>query len=184
MSQSKSSPSKADIVAEVQALIAGTGKHFANATVAFGNTTFTAASLVQLLQSLVTAITDANAAQLAATDAVATKSVVMAKVIPVVQGYRRFIRATFASASQTLADFGLEPPKARAPLSVEEKAAAAAKMRATRAARGTASKKQKLAISGKVTGVSITPITEPASPTEQTVSTASSTPAPAGPVTK
>jgi hypothetical protein len=37
-------------------------------------------------------------------------------------------------------------------------------MRATRKARGTASKKQKLAIKGDVTGVVVTPVTAPTAP--------------------
>jgi hypothetical protein len=76
---------------------------------------------------------------------------------------------------QSLADFGLQPPKARAPLTSEQKTAATVKAIATRKARGTTSKKQKLAISGHVIGVTVTPITEPAaSPAAQPASTASS----------
>ena len=57
-----------------------------------------------------------------------------------------------------LADFGINP-KARAPLTVEAKAAAAAKRAATRAARHTMGSQQKKAIKGDVTGVLVTPIT-------------------------
>ena len=62
-----------------------------------------------------------------------------------------------------LADFGITP-KARAPLTVEAKAAAAAKRAATRAARHTMGTQQKKGIKGDVTGVLVTPITA-ASPT-------------------
>jgi hypothetical protein len=44
----------------------------------------------------------------------------------------------------SLADFGLNPKKARTPLTIEEKAAAAAKRKATRAARHTMGSKQKV----------------------------------------
>ena len=81
------------------------------------------------------------------------------KVVLGVRDYRNFLRATFSTANAQLADFGLAPPRARSPLSSEKRVAAAAKMRATRAARGTTSKKQKLAIKGDVTGVLVTPIT-------------------------
>jgi hypothetical protein len=56
----------------------------------------------------------------------------------------------------------LQAPKARQPLPTEKRAAATAKLRATRTARGTTSKKQKLAVKGDVTGVTVTPITTPA----------------------
>src|SRR6202035_2367644 len=106
--------------------------------------------------------------------------------------YKRFVRATFTGATQTLADFGLEPPKARKPLTSEQRAAAAAKATATRKARGTTSKKQKLAIKGNVIGVNVTPVTEPAAatppaPAQEPVSpapTAPSTAAPAATTTK
>jgi hypothetical protein len=78
-----------------------------------------------------------------------------------------------------LADFGLQPPKARKPLTNEQRAAAVAKLRATRAARGTTSKKQKLSVKGDVTGVQITPVrTAPAASTAS-IRPASSPPQPA-----
>jgi hypothetical protein len=50
-------------------------------------------------------------------------------------------------------------PKPRKPRTSEQLAATAAKIRATREARGTTSKKQKAQIHGNVTGVTITPVT-------------------------
>jgi hypothetical protein len=55
-------------------------------------------------------------------------------------------------------------PKARELKTSKESAAAAAKATATRKARGTTSKKQKLAIHGNVLGVLVTPITAPEAP--------------------
>ncbi len=75
-----------------------------------------------------------------------------AQVGPILLAFKRLVLAAFANATQTLADFGLTPPKARAPLTAEQLAARAAKAKATRAARGTTSKKQKLAVKGNVTG--------------------------------
>jgi hypothetical protein len=85
----------------------------------------------------------------------------------------------YANAPDTLAVYGLEPHKVPAPRTAAQKAATAAKAVATRKARGTTSKKQKLAIKGDVTGVTITPTTAPTSapsPSAQPVSTASSAP--------
>jgi hypothetical protein len=79
----------------------------------------------------------------------------------ILRAYRRFLVVTYGNATQTLADYGLSPAKARAPQSSEQKAAAAAKVRATRKARGTTSKKQKAAIKGTVTAPAVTPATAP-----------------------
>jgi hypothetical protein len=72
-----------------------------------------------------------------------------------------FVRAAFGSSPDVLADFGLHPPKVRAPLTVEAKTAAAAKRKATRAARHTQGAKQKAKVKGAVTGIIVTPVTAP-----------------------
>ena len=72
---------------------------------------------------------------------------------------KRIVRGMFGNQPDVMADFGLQPNKPRAPLTVEQKAAAAAKRTATRAARGTKGSKAKLAIRGNVTGVVVTPVT-------------------------
>jgi hypothetical protein len=180
MSTTTSKTSKATALASVQALINGTNKRFPNGTFSIGNTTYTTAALVQLLESLAHAITAVNAAEATTADAVVARRGIEAKVNPVIRDYRRFLRVSFGTATEALADFGLTPPKARAPRTSEQKAAAAAKLRATRAARGTASKKQKATIKGKVTGVAITPIVEAAAapPATTPATTSSAQPAP------
>jgi hypothetical protein len=82
-------------------------------------------------------------------------------VAPLLRAYTSFLRATFSNAAQ-LGDFGLRAPKAHTPLATEKRVVATAKVKATRTARGTTSKKQKLAVKGDVTGVIVTPITHPA----------------------
>ena len=158
-----SKPNKATTLARVQALIAGTLKHFPNGQFQLGNASYTTATLVQALTSLVNALTAVNAAHAAVKDAITALTGVNTTVVPLMRAYRSYIRAAFANATQELADFGMTPPKARAPRTAEQKAATAAKVRATRTARGTTSKKQKLAIHGDVTGVQITPVTDSAS---------------------
>jgi ABC-type transporter Mla subunit MlaD len=143
---SNSSKSKAAALAAVQALIAGTQKHFPNGSFTLGNTAYTTASLVTLLQSVATAITSLNGAQLAAKHALTTLQGVLTQADPVIQIYERYLQATFANTVPILADFGLEPRKEPAPKTTEEKAAAAAKAKATREARGTTSKKQKVLV--------------------------------------
>jgi hypothetical protein len=178
MSTITSSPNKATALARVQALMAGTEKHFPNGSFTLGNTSYTTASLVQALKALEDALTAVNVAQSGARDAVSALRATETKVAPLLRDYRSFVRATFSTAASQLADFGLSPTKARKPMDSEERAAATAKMRATRIARGTTSKKQKLAVKGNVTGVIVTPVTHagPSSPTA-----APAEPAPAAP---
>ena len=144
------------------ALIAGTQKHFPTGQFTIGSTVYTSASLMQVLQGLADAMTALAAAQAAAKDALAAAHEAATTVGPIVQAYRRIVVAAFGNASQTLVDFGVPAPKARTPLTTEQRAVAVAKAKATRTARGTTSRKQKLAIKGNVTGVTVTPITAPA----------------------
>jgi hypothetical protein len=158
-------PSKAQALAHVQALIAGTQKHTPNGSLTFGGTTYPVASLVQLLQGLVAAMASLNAVQASAKDAMSALRDVQAKVGPVLRAYRRYLIATYGNATQTLADYGLEPPKARTPLTSAAQATAVLKLRATRKARGTTSKKQKAAIKGTVeTTTGHAPAAPPATP--------------------
>ena len=165
MSSTTSTKTKAAALAQVQAIIAGTTKHFPNGSFTIGGTVYTAASLIQVLQDLASAMTARSTAEAGARDALAAEHAAQTQVGPILQAYKRLVLAAFANATQTLADFGLVPPRARTPLTSEQRAARAAKARATRAARGTTSKKQKLAVKGHVTGVIVTPVTEPTTAT-------------------
>ncbi|HTQ45986.1 MAG TPA: hypothetical protein VMI75_24690 [Polyangiaceae bacterium] len=176
-------------MAQVQALIAGTAKHFPNAQFTLGKIVYTTASLTQLLQGLGTAITAVVTAQASVKDALRALAGVEAQVAPVIRLYKRYVLAMFGDATQDLADFGMTPPKQPKPKTGEETAAAAAKAKATRAARGTKGAKAKSAIKGDVTGVTITPVTSAApaavppatsASTQQTTSNASSAPSPNG----
>jgi hypothetical protein len=179
MSNSSLMKTKAAALAQLEAVIEGLQKHFPNGQFLIGNVAYTTATLVQVFQGLITAIKGVNAAQVSAKDAVASMRTEEAKVRPVFKGLKRNLQSTYGTASTTLADFGFEPIKAPTPLTVEEKAAAAAKRKATREARGTEGKKQKLAVTGNVVGITVTPITSSA-----TASVAQQ-PAPvAGPVVK
>jgi hypothetical protein len=176
---------KAAALAHVQAIIAGTTKHFPNGSFTIGSTTYTSASLIQVLQGLETAMQARNAAETGAKDALTAEQATQAQVGPILRAYQRIVYASFAGATQTLADFGLAPPKARTPLTTQQLAARAAKAKATRLARGTTSKKQKLAVKGDVTGVIVTPVTEPApaKPTSPAPPVATAPTSPAPPVT-
>jgi hypothetical protein len=180
MSSTTSKQSKANALAHVQALIASTKKYFPNGQFTLGNTAYTTASLVQTFQGLVDALTALNAAHTSVKDAVNALRAIETKVAPLQRDYTSFVRATFSTAAASLADFGLQPPKARTPITSDKRAAATAKAQATRKARGTTSKKQKLAVKGDVTGVIVTPITH-AGPSPQPAAPAGPAPAASAP---
>jgi hypothetical protein len=75
--------------------------------------------------------------------------------------FESFVKGAFGSSPDVLADFGITR-KSPAPITLEAKAAAAAKRASTRAARHTMGPKQKLAVVGDVTGVVVTPVRAPA----------------------
>ncbi|HSY23512.1 MAG TPA: hypothetical protein VK841_15405 [Polyangiaceae bacterium] len=172
-----SQSTKSAALAQVQALIAGTNKTFPNAALTFGNATVQASSIVQDLQNLEQAMLALTAAQSNARDAVSALRTLEVSVGPLVRAYKRFLLATYGTSAQQLAVFGLQPPKARTPISTGTRATATAKARATRAARGTKGKKQKLAIKGDVTGVVVTPITNPPEPKPEPSPSPSASPA-------
>jgi hypothetical protein len=175
-------------LARVQALIAGMQKHFPGGSLTLGNVAFTTTSLVQLLQTLANAIVAVDTAKAGARGAVAAMRTVRTNVAPVVSELTKWVRASFGTAAPILADFGLQLPKARTPLTTEAKTAAVAKRNATRQARGTTGPKKRLAVKGDVTGVVVTPVTTPApaSPVAQPATTTSGTTAApaAAPATK
>jgi len=151
--------SKGQVVALAKQLIAGTAKHLAKGTqVSFGGSSFTPDQITSELQSIVDLRTDASAARAAAKAKVATETAKMPALHTFISGYVSFIKVAYGTSPDVLADFGINP-KARAPLTVEAKALAVAKRKATRAARHTMGAKQKLGVKGDVTGISVTPIT-------------------------
>jgi len=170
--------SKATLLALMQALISGLQKHTPNGQFTLGGNPYTTAALVQLLQSLADAITAVTASQASGKEVVAAMRAVEAKVGPVFLALKSNLLNTYGASTSTLADFGLEPHKAPAPRTAEQKAASAAKAKATRAARGTTSKKQKLTVSGNVSGITVTPVTTVTapSPAVQPVATAPNAP--------
>jgi hypothetical protein len=156
---SNTKPSRAKALAGVQALIAGTQKHFPTGQLTVGNVAYAPASLIALFTSLIAAMAKQSAAKVSAEDAQTELRAVQSLVDPVIQGYKELLVAMFGQASQTLADFGLGPRKKPAPLTVEQKAAKKARAKATREARGTKGPKAKLAIKGTVA-----PAEQPAPP--------------------
>jgi hypothetical protein len=157
-------------------LVAGIQKHLASVQqMTVGGSTFTPAQATAQLTALATLRGNANAAKAAWAATLSTENSQAPTLRAFLTSFVSYVRATFGNAPNTLADFGLAPRKAPTPLTGEQVAAKAAKAEATRKARGTVGKTKKLAITGNVSGVVVTPITvtvnKPApSPAEVTAS--------------
>jgi hypothetical protein len=121
----------------------------ATSSLPLAGTTYTPATLMQLVQSridLANSVANARAAWL---DTVAKYKALDAQVTLVVHGLRQYVVNAFGASSPVLADFGFTPLK-KATLTPEQKVARAKKAAATRAARGTMGKVAKKAVKGSV----------------------------------
>jgi len=163
-------------ITEYQALIAGIPKYCPNAIFTVAGQTFTASEAVTFITSLLNAASAVATAKTGWKDARLAEETLVASDLPIVKAIRENLATMFSNNTTTLAAFEIAPKKPRQPLSAEARAAATAKARATRIARGTTSKKQKAEVSGDVTGVTITPVVA------KSATSASSAPQPSTPV--
>src|SRR5258708_16879292 len=136
-------------VALATQLVAGTKQHFSNvSSLTFGNGTFTPVQVEAFLQTLIdlrTAVDDAKSATKAKIIAEAAQAPSLRSQM---SAYVAYVKATFGNSPDVLDDFGLKPRKTRAPLTIDQLAAAAAKRAATRVARHTMGPKKKLTVKG------------------------------------
>jgi hypothetical protein len=94
-------------------------------------------ALTQLFQSFVDLREAVIASQAATKAKVATERAQAPSLLVVIDEFVAFVKVTFGNQPDALADFGLAPPKARAPQTAEQKAVAAAKGELPLARRGT-----------------------------------------------
>jgi hypothetical protein len=152
---------KGQVAVVAQQLIAGAAKHFTNTTqLTLLSGSYTPAELAAKLQSVVTLRSDVDAAKATTKAKLAAEAAHMPALRALISATTTYVKAAYGNSPDVLADFGIQT-KARVPLTVETKLAAAAKRAATRAARHTMGKQQKKAIKGDVTGVVVTPVTTP-----------------------
>ncbi len=95
--------------------------------------------------------------------AVAADRSLRAQSNPTVSGVKQALHVMFAGSPDTLADFGLTPRKPHV-VTPEVKVAAAARAKATRAARHTMGVQQKAGIKGALDGVNLVVTAQPAAP--------------------
>jgi hypothetical protein len=139
----------ASVMAADQSLIDGFLKHAATlVTLLVAGSTVKTSELVAVLQARIAAIKLALSTKAAFMAAVAAAHAEIANTAKLVSGARQALKVAFAGQVDTLADFGLKPPKPRTPLTAEQKAEAVAKAQATRKARHTMGAKEKAKITG------------------------------------
>jgi hypothetical protein len=148
-----SKTSKVSRAARITALVAGIQKHFlSQASLVLGNTSYSPAALIALLQADISLSNKATASRAQwATDLQAANQSHQT-VDPLLRFIDALIISQFGdteSSASILADFGKSPRKVPV-ISAATKAEAAVKMRATRAARGTTGPKAKAKITGVV----------------------------------
>jgi hypothetical protein len=174
------SNTKSNQVTEVKQLILGTQKHYptGSSTLQVGGASYTVTTLTQLMQDFVDNRTAVETAQAATKAKIETERAQAPSQLAVIRAFVTIVKATFGTSADALADFGLAPPKARAPLTAEQKAVAAAKRAATREARHTMGKNQKKGVKGAVNAALVV---TPQTGSQPTVTTpAPVAPAPAG----
>ena len=115
----------------------------------------------QRLQLLVTLRQAVDAAEAVAKAKLAAEGAQAPALLSLMAALVQFVKLSFSGSPDVLADFGLKPKKARTPMTAEQKAAANAKRKATREARGITTKAAKKAKTGNVVGVTITPVVAP-----------------------
>ncbi len=158
-SNSSSRATKASEIALATQLIAGAQKHLANlASFTVASTAYTPAQVTADLQQLVVLLTAVAAARSVVSAKVADEKAEAPTLRSVMAAFVSYVRLTYSGSPDVLADFGIAPTKARTPLTAEQKVVAVAKRASTRKARGTTSKKAKLAIKGNVVSVALVPI--------------------------
>jgi hypothetical protein len=141
---SKSKVSKSTQSASEAQLAAGMKKHYAETdTVGFGKPPATVAQVLALIQAGGDATLAADVAHGAWRNALEAARQKRAETERTVRDVVAWLQGVHGDDAAALTDFGLAPKKARRPLTVEEKQAAAVKRAATRKARGVMGSRQR-----------------------------------------
>jgi septal ring-binding cell division protein DamX len=149
---------QADRIAQLQALASNLPTYFPSTNLYVAGERYDTAQAQALVTQMVDAMTALAEAKTRVKDAQLALEKTQAQVGNFIKDLRVLVGAGYSTKPSVLADLGVAPRKARTPLSAEARITAEAKARATRAARKTMGKKQRAAIRGAVTGVTITPI--------------------------
>jgi hypothetical protein len=139
---------KATIAALLAALVNGIRTELAGVDpIVLDGTSHPRTELLAFIQATLDAIAGVKSARTALAQAVTSQKAAVAQAKAIRTGMKRYLQTKYGPQSPKLQEFGFTP--ARTPKTpVKTKAAAKVKSAATRQARGTKGKKQKLAITG------------------------------------
>ena len=141
-----------DRITDVEALARGVDEHVgAHDLVVLDGERHTRADLEALLAEQAAVERRVDAARVAWVAALAEQRAFAERKGKLVALLRKWIHVSFGSRPEVLVAFGLEPHKPPRELTVEEKQAIGEKIRATRAARHTMGRRQRLAIKAPTT---------------------------------
>jgi type I site-specific restriction endonuclease len=147
-----------------QSLMNGLNKHAQSlSSFLVGSNSVKTSDIVAALQARIAAANTAQSTRATWQAAVQANANERASTKTLVSAVRQALQVMFTGSIDTLADFGLKPRKARTAPTPEQKVAAAAKAKATRAARHTMGTKQKKSVKGTVTTI-VTPASSTAAP--------------------
>jgi hypothetical protein len=139
----------------------GLAKHAADVpSVSYGNETLKTADVIASLTAANAAADAAAAARTAWLARVQASHAQATETQAMVAKVKKALLVKFAGQPEVLGDFGLTERKPPTPLTTEQRAAAIAKAKATRAARKTMGSQQKKGVIGNVAGVTVTPVVE------------------------
>jgi hypothetical protein len=140
-------------------LVEGARKHYESGEILrYASAQRTREEVTARLQALIDLRGEVEAAKAALAAKLHEEETLAPALCKDMDAFEAFVRVTFGDSPEALADFGLLPPKAPAPLTTEQHQVAVAKRKATREARGTRGKRARLRIKGDVVGVVTTPV--------------------------
>jgi len=128
------------------------------------------------MQAIVDNRSAATAAKAAAKAKVAEEDAKMPTLLAFMRALVAFIKLSFGADPTALATFDVAAPKARTPMTAEEKAVAVARREATRKARGTTGPKEKAKVHGNVNATLVVTPAAPAAPAAASEPTAAPAP--------
>jgi hypothetical protein len=134
----------------------GVDKHLASLTsIMIGGTAYTGPALKAVFQADIDAINAADTARTQWKDLLVTAKAARTTAVRARQALKTYLIGLYGpSAVGILEDFGISPPKSPGRKTAKAKALAVDKSAATRAARHTMGKNQKMSVKGTVTPVS------------------------------
>ncbi len=138
---------KTDIAAMLQTIGSALHKHYTKKALVLNGASWKVEELSKLFAEHIAQMKETDAARARWLQAAALQRKSQADVELVVVAIKGLVGSTFGEASSTFADFGFTPRRKRT-RSVESKAVAVAKLRATRVARHTMGPRARLAIHG------------------------------------